>query len=130
MKHSYYLIAGLLCLFILPFSIHAQEKEAPKHPLEEMGISGLKFRSVGPALTSGRISDFAMHPDNPFVYYVATASGGVWKTNNSGTTFSPIFDSQGSYSIGCVSIDPNNPCLLYTSPSPRDLSTSRMPSSA
>ncbi|MEN0051955.1 MAG: hypothetical protein AAF806_33120, partial [Bacteroidota bacterium] len=62
------------------------EEKKEKQPLDELGLSGLKFRSVGPAITSGRISDFAMHPDNPFEYYVATASGGVWKTNNWGTT--------------------------------------------
>ncbi|MEM6698731.1 MAG: glycosyl hydrolase, partial [Bacteroidota bacterium] len=89
------------------------EEKKEKQPLDELGLSGLKFRSVGPAITSGRISDFAMHPDNPFEYYVATASGGVWKTNNWGTTFKPIFDSQGSYSIGCVTIDPSNPSTVW-----------------
>ena len=127
----------------------ATDKKA-KHPLDELSLSALKFRCVGPANTSGRISDFAVNPDMPHMYYVATSSGGVWKTVNSGTTYTPIFDSQGSYSIGCVTMDPSNPstvwvgtgennnqrsvaygdCLLYTSPSPRDATLSRMPSSA
>jgi len=86
----------------------SDKKEAVKDPLDELKISALKFRNIGPANTSGRISDFAINPNNPFEYYVATASGGVWKTVNSGTTYKPIFDSQGSYSIGCVTLDPSN----------------------
>ncbi|BAO77354.1 glycosyl hydrolase, BNR repeat precursor [Winogradskyella sp. PG-2] len=78
-----------------------------------MNISGLKWRNVGPALTSGRISDFAFNPNNPFEYYVAASSGGVWKTVNSGVTYEPIFDSQGSYSIGCVTIDPSNHNVIW-----------------
>jgi photosystem II stability/assembly factor-like uncharacterized protein len=81
--------------------------------LDKTSFSGLKFRALGPALTSGRISDIAVHPKHDKIYYVASASGGVWKTVNAGTTFKPIFDSQGSYSIGCVTIDPNNPETVW-----------------
>lgn len=88
-------------------------KEKKEHYLDKLSISGLKFRSVGPALTSGRIADFAINPKKPSTYYVATASGGVWKTVNAGTTFRPIFDSQGSYSIGCITMDPNNHNVLW-----------------
>ena len=73
----------------------------------------MKFRSVGPAITSGRIADIAFNESNPFEYYVAVASGGVWKTINNGTTFKPIFDGEGSYSIGCVTIDPNNSNTIW-----------------
>ena len=90
----------------------ATDKKA-KHPLDELSLSALKFRCVGPANTSGRISDFAVNPDMPHMYYVATSSGGVWKTVNSGTTYTPIFDSQGSYSIGCVTMDPSNPSTVW-----------------
>ncbi|WNJ18223.1 VPS10 domain-containing protein [Pontibacter sp. G13] len=76
-------------------------------------FSGLKFRNVGPAFTSGRVSDIAVNPDNHSEYYVAVASGGVWKTVNHGTTFQPIFDGQASYSVGCVSLDPNNPAVVW-----------------
>lgn len=76
-------------------------------------LSGLKFRSIGPAFTSGRIGDFAVRADKPSEYYVAVASGGVWKTVNSGTTWQPVFDSQGSYSIGCVALDPNNHHVVW-----------------
>ena len=89
------------------------KKEETKHPLDELSISALKFRCVGPAITSGRVSDIAVHPTQHHIYYVATSSGGVWKTVNSGTTYEPIFDGQGSYSIGCVTIDPNNPNVIW-----------------
>ncbi len=89
----------------------AEEKK--KEPLEEMSLNGLKWRCVGPALTSGRISDFAMNPSNPFEYYVAVSSGGVWKTVNNGVTYEPIFDGEGSYSIGCVTMDPNNSNVIW-----------------
>jgi photosystem II stability/assembly factor-like uncharacterized protein len=73
---------------------------------DELSLNALKFRSIGPALTSGRISDFAVNSKKPSEYYVASSSGGVWKTTNAGTTFAPVFDTQGSYSIGCVTLDP------------------------
>jgi photosystem II stability/assembly factor-like uncharacterized protein len=69
-------------------------------------LSGFKFRSIGPALMSGRIADIAIHPKKPSSWYIAVGSGGVWKTDNAGNTFTPIFDSYGSFSIGCVTIDP------------------------
>ena len=82
-------------------------------PLDGVSLNVFKLRSIGPALTSGRISDFAVNPDNPSEFYVATASGGVWKTENAGTTFAPLFDHQGSYSIGCITLDPHNPHVIW-----------------
>ena len=108
MKYFHKFIAlplGLL-LTILPFTILTGQKKKAEIPLEKKSdvinsalFSALTFRSVGPAVTSGRISDFAVNPKNPSEYYVATASGGVWKTTNKGITYTPIFDGQGSYSI-------------------------------
>ncbi len=86
--------------------------DSPKR-LTSDKLSGLKFRSIGPGLMSGRIGDFAVNPDNRAEYYVAVASGGVWKTVNAGTTWTPVFDSQGSYSIGCLTLDPHNPHVLW-----------------
>jgi len=82
-------------------------------PLDKINLSGLNWRSVGPSLTSGRISDIAVNPNNIFEYYVATSAGGVWKTINSGIDYTPVFDNEGSYSIGCVSIDPNNSNVIW-----------------
>lgn len=80
---------------------------------EGINYSGLKFRSIGPALMSGRISDIAIHPENENMWYVTVGSGGVWKTENSGTTWKSIFDGQKSYSIGCITLDPQNPEVVW-----------------
>ena len=107
----------LITLFILCLGLqlgHSQKsKKETKEPLDELSISGLSWRNIGPAITSGRISDIAVNPNNPFEYYVATSSGGVWKTDNSGVSYSPLFDKEGSYSIGCVTMDPTNPNVIW-----------------
>ncbi len=89
------------------------ETTSSTDPIKDVGLSSLKFRSVGPALTSGRIADLAVNPDNPAEFYVAAAAGGVWKTTNAGTTFKPIFDNYGSYSIGSLAMDPNNHNVIW-----------------
>ena len=89
------------------------EKEKAEPTNTEMLAGALKFRSVGPAFMSGRIGDIAIDQKNPNTWYVAVASGGLWKTSNAGTTFKPIFDSQKSYSIGCVTIDPSTNSTIW-----------------
>ena len=79
----------------------------------EATFKGLEMRGIGPAFMSGRIADIAIHPENNNVWYVGVGSGGVWKTTNSGTTWEPIFDNEDSYSIGCITIDPNNPNTVW-----------------
>ena len=71
-------------------------------------FKGLEWRGIGPALMSGRIADIAFDPSDRSTWYVAVGSGGVWKTINRGTTWKSVFDGQGSYSIGCVTVDPDN----------------------
>jgi len=90
-----------------------EKKDEEKTFINSSLVSGLKFRSIGPAWASGRISDFAVNPKNTKEYYVAVASGNVWKTENNGTTWSPVFDKYGSYSIGVVVLDPNNPNVVW-----------------
>jgi photosystem II stability/assembly factor-like uncharacterized protein len=109
-------ILGLL-LLSFPDASTAQKK-TPKEvpvisPYDESTVGSLSFRMVGPALTSGRVGDIAIHPSNPDKWYVAAASGGVWLTTNHGTTFNPIFDNYGSYSIGCLAIAPSNPSTIW-----------------
>lgn len=79
----------------------------------EQATKGLKLRSIGPALMGGRIADIAVNPKDKSNWYIAVGSGGVWKTNNSGITWNPVFDDQPSYSIGTVSIDPNNTDVVW-----------------
>ena len=76
-------------------------------------LAGLKLRSIGPALTSGRISDIAIDPSDKRTWYVGVAAGGVWKSTNGGISFAPIFDGQGSFSIGAVTIDHANPNVIW-----------------
>jgi photosystem II stability/assembly factor-like uncharacterized protein len=98
----------LAVAFGLITSLSAQDQD-----LSKISLSGIAFREVGPALTSGRIADIAVNPNNFNEYYVGVASGGLWKTTNHGTTYKPIFDGQSSYSIGCVTIDPNNTSTIW-----------------
>ncbi|MHB8581336.1 MAG: VPS10 domain-containing protein [Ignavibacteriaceae bacterium] len=106
---------SFILVLLIPFILIAKEDKSGKEKdsLNSSTFSGLKLRSIGPALTSGRISDFAVNPNDPAEYYVASASGGVWKTDNDGTTWEPIFDHEGSFSIGCMTMDPNNHHVIW-----------------
>lgn len=110
-KHFFSILTAILCFGIISTSLIAQDKS--EDPRYETAWNSLKFRSIGPAFTSGRISDFAVNPNNTSEFYVATSSGGVWKTTNRGITLEPVFDSQGSYSIGFVAMDPNNSNVVW-----------------
>ncbi len=107
------IVIFLSAICSLSWAQRAKNQPPAEEKKDELSLAGLQFRSIGPALTSGRIADFAVNPKNYDEYYIATASGGVWKTANAGTTFQPIFDSQGSYSIGCVTLDPNNVNVVW-----------------
>jgi photosystem II stability/assembly factor-like uncharacterized protein len=115
----------LFTLFLFGFIISIspvtsqKKKEAATEPeKKETGLSastfkGLSFRSIGPAWASGRISDFAVNPSNNSEIYVAVAAGNIWKTINNGTTWTPVFDKYGAYSIGCLKMDPENPSVIW-----------------
>ncbi|MEM1330102.1 MAG: glycosyl hydrolase [Planctomycetota bacterium] len=90
-----------------------ESADEPDSALNAQTFAGLKLRSIGPALMSGRISDLEVHPEDQSTWYVAVGSGGLWKTVNAGTTWTPIFDDQASYSIGCVTLDPNSPDVVW-----------------
>jgi len=126
MKHSndqfYSYISKLLLIAFLIIGLSSVSTELfakkgddgnDKEKVNSGLISGLKFRSIGPAFASGRISDFAVNPDNHSEFYVAVSSGNVWKTTNKGTTFEPVFDNYGSYSTGCITMDPNNHNVVW-----------------
>lgn len=91
----------------------SSKQETKSDTLKSSTFGGMKWRSIGPAFTSGRISDFAVNPNNHSEWFVAVASGHVWKTINNGTTFEPVFDGQKSYSIGVVVIDPTNTNVVW-----------------
>ena len=99
----------LLLVFLASGSMTVHAQKGSSSRLSDTTFAGLKLRNIGPALMSGRIADIAIHPDDENLWYVAVGSGGVWKTDNAGTTWKPVFDKQKVYSIGCVTIDPGNP---------------------
>src|SRR5579883_3464480 len=101
LAHSYFHSLLLACS-LLPAEADRSAKapDEKREPLSATNLAGLRLRSVGPAVTSGRVVGFAVQPTKHQHYYVAVASGGVWKTVNAGTTWTPVFDGEGSYSIG------------------------------
>ena len=103
---------GLLA-FLVPLLAFSQDDETAAPGFNEATFSGLEFRGIGPALMSGRIADIAIDPRNPSTWYVGVGSGGVWKTENGGTTWTAVFDGEDTYSIGCISIDPANAGTLW-----------------
>lgn len=76
-------------------------------------LSAFRFRSIGPASMGGRVDDIEVAPSDPAVVYVGFATGGVFKSDNSGVTFAPVFETYGSASIGDIAIDPRNPNVVY-----------------
>ncbi len=112
MKHLVTTVFLVLLIAIAATAALAETKEDDS-PLSDKTFSGLEFRSIGPALMSGRIADITIHPEDNNLWYVAVGSGGVWKTTNAGVTWTPVFDGEGSYSIGCVTIDPSNSHVVW-----------------
>ncbi len=111
-------VKTILLVFIFlagSITVEAKKKkgEEKSDTLKSATFSGLKWRSIGPAFASGRIADFAVNPKNPAHYFVGVASGHIWKTTNNGTTFEPVFDNYGVYSIGALAMDPKNPNTVW-----------------
>ncbi len=106
-----------ICLLVVATPLFGQPPAAPTATPDTARPGGpfdrLRFRAIGPAAPSGRVDDFAVFEKNPVVYYVASATGGVWKTVNNGTTFTPVFDTQSVSSIGAVAIAPNDPNVVW-----------------
>lgn len=84
-----------------------------RNNLDSALFERLEWRSIGPASMGGRITSIQGIPGNPALVYVATASGGLFKTTNSGMTWTPIFDHQYTISIGDIAVDPNNPDVVW-----------------
>ncbi|MGQ9919483.1 MAG: WD40/YVTN/BNR-like repeat-containing protein, partial [Bryobacteraceae bacterium] len=91
----------------------AQAKPDANDPWQEATFRAFRLRSIGPALLSGRVTVLVAHPTHPATWIAGVASGGVWKTTNAGTTWTPIFQNEGSYSIGDVAMDPRDPNVLW-----------------
>ena len=112
-------IIAIIACVLFSLSLVAQNKEASPQKkdgpdsLKNISMPGLSFRSIGPAITGGRIVDIAVNPSNHSEYFVASGHGSLWKTVNNGNTFKPVFDGQASFSMGAVMIDPSNPATVW-----------------
>tara|TARA_B100001287_G_scaffold266254_1_gene259993 strand:+ start:2343 stop:5738 length:3396 start_codon:yes stop_codon:yes gene_type:complete len=108
-------LTQLVFIFSIVFfanSLNAQNTKKDMANLKS-ALNGFKFRSIGPAFMSGRISDIAIDPKNSNTWYVAVGSGGLWKTNNAGTTWIPLTEDEAFYSTGCVTVDPSNNSTIW-----------------
>ncbi len=114
----------LLILFLLISLAFAQGRRGGGGPPQGGGgpegggggagmFGGLRLRGIGPAVTSGRVIDFAVDPNDRAKYFVGVASGGVWKTVNAGTTWTPVFENYGAFSIGDVALDPKDSNIVW-----------------
>src|SRR5687767_13098492 len=120
MRSSFLLVVCLLlgsanaseCLAQPAASASPSRQEPAKSPFET-ALSELTYRSIGPALMGGRTADVEGVPGDPNTVYVATASGGLWKTTNGGVTWKPIFERQGTISIGDIALAPSNPDVIW-----------------
>lgn len=109
-----FLLILIFLLSITTAEARMNKKAVTKNDtLKASVFNGLKWRSIGPAFTSGRIADFAVEPGNPSHFYVGAAAGGIWVTYDDGTTFKPVFDHNGAYSIGCLAMDPNDHHVVW-----------------
>lgn len=86
---------------------------AQRPTVDTLAIQRLQFRAIGPANMMGRTTDIEGVPGDPNIVYVGAAAGGVWKTTNGGTTWTPIFDNQPTLSVGDLALEPGNPEVIY-----------------
>ena len=107
----------LSCLVLLACALAPADPQntaqSVQAPIQTPAMAGLKFREIGPAIMGGRVDDFAAVESDPKIIYVGLASGGVWKTINAGVTWQPVFDEQGSSSIGALAIAPSDPSIVW-----------------
>ncbi len=93
---------------LTPSDVRIGESNVRKKLVEKSIVNNVKFRSIGPTIMSGRVVDVDINEKNPIEFYVAYASGGLWKTTNNGHSFTPIFDNEISMTIGDIAVDWKN----------------------
>ena len=114
MKHTWNALRTILACAAVFGAVSMSALAAPgEQPGPTDKFKNLEFREIGPATMGGRIDDFAVVESNPNIVYVGTASGGVWKTTNNGTTWEPIFDKESVSTIGDIAIAPSDPSVLW-----------------
>lgn len=103
-------VAAVLGFCLATFGASARPTDQPNASDK---FKALEFREIGPAVMGGRIDDFAVVETNPNIIFVGTASGGVWKTTNNGTTWEPVFDKEGVSTIGDIAVAPSDPSIVW-----------------
>ncbi|NQW02567.1 MAG: glycosyl hydrolase [Acidobacteria bacterium] len=103
-------VRSLVVLFVATSSFYAQSGSGR---MTMDVFRGLEFRSIGPSITTGRVSDLEVDPNDDNVWYLTVGSGGLWKTVNRGNTWTPIFDDYPSYSLGAVVVDPRDSNVVW-----------------
>jgi photosystem II stability/assembly factor-like uncharacterized protein len=111
MKHTSRILWMIVACSLLLGPMAVNSAAVPQNPTDK--FKNLEFREIGPAVMGGRIDDFAVVESNPNIVYVGTASGGVWKTVNNGTTWEPVFDNEGVSTIGDIAIAPSDPSVVW-----------------
>src|SRR6476620_10063025 len=114
MKSTRTLPAALAALIVAAtVAIGARQAPPPADRLTADLLKGIAFSSIGPAISTGRVQEVAIDPRSPNTWYVATAFGGLWKTTNRGTTFTPVFDEATSFTLCCVVVDPKDSNVVW-----------------
>jgi len=108
-KKYFSIILLLICTLTFFPSLYGKNMDR----FDEELLRFFSYRSIGPARQGGRVVDIAVPESQAYTFYVATASGGLWKTTNNGTTFKPIFDGQSVISIGDVAVAPSDPNIVW-----------------
>ncbi|HKG94452.1 MAG TPA: hypothetical protein VKA84_21240 [Gemmatimonadaceae bacterium] len=104
-----------------------QSAQQPSATLDSATVAAFRWRPVGPANMSGRITDVEVDPRNTKVFYVAAGAGGIWKTINNGVTFFPVFDRERVISMGDIAVAPSNPDIIYAGTGEEDSRNSISP---
>lgn len=114
-------------LLLLVCAISTESAAQLSAPLDSATLAAFKWRSIGPAVMAGRITDIEVDPRNPKIFYVVAATGGIWKTISNGTMFFPIFDKEAVISMGDLAVAPSNPDILYAGTGEEDSRNSISP---
>jgi photosystem II stability/assembly factor-like uncharacterized protein len=116
MKQTFIFFVVSILLYAGPYgtdSLFGNQSDDWSARMDSEFVGEFQLRSLGPHLKPGRVSDVVLDPRNNNIWYLSFGSGGVWKTVNRGTSWKPIFDGGGSYSIGCLAVDPHDSNVVW-----------------